>query len=87
MECPTGLVYVPLDVTQGVPPFDFDPNPLADFINSGCDSTTSSCVVRQRFMKNVVQTYTISCTATGLWGGDMLRHTILCRRRCWGSSR
>eukprot|EP00903_Cladosiphon_okamuranus_P013477 g12552.t1 len=44
VECPTGLVYVPLDVTQGVPPLEFDPNPLADFVNSGCDSTTSSCV-------------------------------------------
>lgn len=47
VECPTGLVYVPLDVTQGVPPFDFDPNPLVDFVNSGCDSTNSSCVVSE----------------------------------------
>lgn len=47
VECPTGLVYVPLDVTQGVPPFDFDPSPLADFVASGCDSTASSCVVSE----------------------------------------
>lgn len=51
VECPTGLVYAPLDVTQGVPPFEFDPNPLADFISSGCDSTTSSCVVRAIFQE------------------------------------
>lgn len=45
VECPDGMVYSPLEVTQGVPPFG-GVNGLEDFIAAGCDSTTSTCVVR-----------------------------------------
>lgn len=45
VECPDGMVYQPLEVTQGVPPFG-GVNGLDDFIAAGCDSTNSTCVVR-----------------------------------------
>lgn len=45
VECPEGMIYSPLEVTQGVPPFGFV-NGLEDFIAAGCDSTSSTCVVR-----------------------------------------
>ena len=45
MECPDGMVYSPLEVTQGVPPFG-GVNGLDDFVAAGCDGTTSTCVVR-----------------------------------------
>ncbi len=45
VECPDGMVYFPLEVTQGVPPFG-GVNGLDDFIAAGCDGTNSTCVVR-----------------------------------------
>ena len=40
-----GMVFSPLEVTQGVPPFGGE-NALDEFIAAGCDGTSSSCVVR-----------------------------------------
>ena len=45
VECPDGMIYSPLEVTQGVPPFG-GVNGLDDFVAAGCDGTTSTCVVR-----------------------------------------
>eukprot|EP00752_Nemacystus_decipiens_P006177 g5574.t1 len=61
VECPDGLTYMPLDVTQGVPPFDFDPDPLTDFVNAGCDGSTSSCVYTSPEGKSARVTYQCVC--------------------------
>ena len=46
VECPEGMVFTPLEVIQGVPPLDtYDA--VDDFVEAGCNSTTSSCVVRE----------------------------------------
>lgn len=49
VECPgrDGMVYSPLEVTQGVPPFG-GVDGLDSFVAAGCDGTSRTCVVRTR---------------------------------------
>lgn len=52
VECPDDMVYLPLEVTQGVPPFG-GVNGLDDFVAAGCDGTNATCVVRTLYIFSV----------------------------------
>lgn len=52
------MVYLPLEVTQGVPPFG-GVNGLDDFVAAGCDGTNSTCVVRTLHVLSVLPIHAI----------------------------